>query len=171
MEGDIIRQLEVKRDERKRKAEISLIVDWDKSEPQTKEESIGRESEKGEKGEKPLKKHERQLSSVGSAEEAITGREVKQSSSVTAEDEYDSKAKAKSRRDKKKKRKSLLRPKEKVLGDADGGWTSDDSIHATLWDVKKQGVEKLFEELSQLEVKAEKSYAKLAEALGHVDGN
>ena len=80
MEGDIIRQLEVKRDERKRKAEISLIVDWEKSEPQTKEESIERESEKGEK---PLKKHERRLSSVGSVEEAITGREVKQSSSVT----------------------------------------------------------------------------------------
>jgi len=168
MEEDIIRQLEVKRDERKRKAEISLIVDWEKSEPQTKEDSIGRESEKGDK---PLKKRERRLSSVGSVEEVITGIEVKQSSSVTAEDEYDSKAKAKSRRDKKKKRKLLLRPKEKVLGDADGGWTSDDSIHATLWDVKKQGAEKFFEELSQLEVKAEKSYAELAEALGRVDGN
>jgi hypothetical protein len=37
--------------------------------------------------------------------------------------------------------------------------------------VKKQGAEKFFEELSQLKVKAEKSYAELAEALGRVDGN
>jgi hypothetical protein len=166
MERNIIRQLEVKRDERKRKAEISLIVDWEKSETQAKEELIGGESENEEK---PLKKHERRLGSVGSVEEAITGGEVEPSSSVTAEDEYDLKAKAKSRRDKKKKRKSLLKPKEKVLGDDDSGWTSDDNIDAILWEVKKQGAEKFFEELSKLEVKAEKSYAELAEAVGRVD--
>lgn len=172
MENDIIRQLEVKRDERKRKAEISLIVNWEKSGNQIKEELIGKEDGEGEKPSE-LNFHEglplRRL--VGDDKPAIIDREVK-SESMSVEDEKELKRKAKARRNKQKKRRSLLKPKGIVLlEDAGGGWTSDDNIDATLWDVKKEGAEKFFEELSKLEVKAEESYAELAEALRRAGEN
>lgn len=102
------------------------------------------------------------------SEELITGIEVVDPTlRVTVdEDEPSTYTKVKGRRN--KKRKMTLKPREKVSKD-DDGWVSDDSVVTELWEVKKEGAKKYFEELSKLEVKAKAAYAELTEALASVD--
>ena len=66
-----------------------------------------------------------------------------------------------------KRRKGILKWKGKELDD-DDGWVTHDSVVSSLLESKKEEAKRYFEVLSKLEVKVEKVYSDLVEALAGV---
>jgi hypothetical protein len=156
-ERRIIRELEAKRDARKRNAELAFIV---KEEQEVEEvESDG--------GPEDAAGNERM--SIGS-DEGGGGEEGHEFSFIDpgllligAEEPDGVLDEGRN----KKRRRTTLRPSEIVSeDDDDDGWhTEDDGLVVTLADAKMEGGKRYFEKLSELEAKAMKADAELTAAL------
>ena len=164
VEADIIRELEKKRDDRKRKAEVALFLKWEKEGVKQAGEDSNESMSDAEKNEE---EEEEEEEGVHLNESEGTSKRVLRSATNIEEVTLGVEAsRVDFRRKGNKRRRVTLKQKQKVL-EEDDGWSteSDDSLSTSLLEAMKKGAKKFYEEMSRLEVKAEASSAELAEAL------
>ena len=141
-ESDMIKKLEKKRDERKRKAEIALYAKWAKEEAQD-DEAVS-DVPKAKKSRGMTKEKEDESVQESDADESM---ESEDDESMESED-------------------------DEWVTESDDGWGTelDDAVLIkSLTDVKKAAGKSFFTMMKQLEAKAEASSAALAEALHSAD--
>ena len=156
-ESDMIKKLEKKRDERKRKAEIALYAKWAKEEAQD-DEAVS-DVPKAKKSRGMTKEKEDESVQESDADESMESEDDESEDDESEDDESEDD-------------ESMESEDDEWVTESDDGWGTelDDAVLIkSLTDVKKAAGKSFFTMMKQLEAKAEASSAALAEALHSAD--
>jgi len=151
-ESDMIKKLEKKRNERKRKAEIALYAKWAKEEAQD-DEAVS-DVPKAKKSRGMTKEKEDESVQESDADESMESEDDESEDDESEDDE------------------SMESEDDEWVTESDDGWGTeldDAGLIKSLTEVKKAAGKSFFTMMTQLEAKAEASSAALAEALHSAD--
>jgi hypothetical protein len=153
-ESKVVEELEAKREERKRKAEIAYNVKWELGDSEELSDAADDADAIATDGEKDK-----------SDESLTTGMELVPVDPTlkVAVDEREPSAYTEVKGRRNKRRRVTMKPREKVSDD--DGWVTDDSVVADLCEKKEEGGKNFFGVLSEFEAKATAADAELTAAI------
>ena len=157
VESDMIKKLEKKRDERKRKAEIALYAKWAKEEAQD-DEAVS-DVPKAKKSRRMTKEKEDESVQESDADESMESEDDESEDDESEDDESEDD-------------ESMESKDDEWVTESDDGWgieLDDAVLIKSLSDVKKAADKSFFTMMTQLEAKAEALSAALAEVLHSAD--
>jgi len=161
-ESDMIKKLEKKRDERKRKAEIALYAKWAKEEAQD-DEAVSNVP-KAKKSRRMMKEKEDESVQESDTDESMESEDDESEDDESEDDESED--------DESEDDESMESEDDEWVTESDDGWGTelDDAVLIkSLSDVKKAADKSFFTMMTQLEAKAEALSAALAEVLHSAD--
>jgi len=167
VESDMIKKLEKKRDERKRKAEIALYAKWAKEEAQD-DEAVS-DVPKAKKSRRMTKEKEDESVQESDADESMESEDDESEDDESEDDESED---DESEDDESEDDESMESKDDEWVTESDDGWgieLDDAVLIKSLSDVKKAADKSFFTMMTQLEAKAEALSAALAEVLHSAD--